>query len=337
MSTKKAAAKKAAKKAARPPEPDYEVPPNDNISISFDALDLVPPRLRGTDRFLDVVSWNIRFFNHRDPVRVRQITEILKVLNADVIVLQEIDNGALAPVIEELNRAGAGYYEVAYGTTGGNQRIALLWDYEWVRSKEDISELFGRGTVRTPAGKDAFPRLPLWAYFSALSYTEGHDPFSFQLVGLHLKSQMGGGDQQRRMAAEWLAHWVKHEAPFTDSDVIMLGDWNKEPDQPEWDIFRKMEEDGEVLFEKINDTSEFSHLYYKNRSNLGSRLDLALITMASAKQLESGASVVKWASLDSFLEANPSAAGIKQVFKEVRELVSDHFPVVTRFYFEEKR
>lgn len=332
MSAKKTT-KKAAKKAARRPEPGYQPAANDHISAAFSALDMIPPRHRGSDKFLDVVSWNIRYFNHRDPIRVAQITDILEVLNADVIVLQEIDFEALKPVIELLHIRSAGYYEVAYGTTGGNQRVAIMWDYEWIRSKEDITELFGKGTVTTPAGKDAFPRLPLHAYFTALTTEPNSKPFTFQMVGLHLKSQMGGGESQRRLSADWLAHWLQHEAPFTDADVLMFGDWNKEPTAPEWDALHEMEKAGEVLFRQINDTSDFSHLYYKNKSNLGSRIDLALVTTSASKAMESGASVVKWTTLDEFLSTGPSAAKIKAELKEIREKVSDHMPVVSRFYF----
>lgn len=331
----KKTARKAAKKAANSTA-NYQPAANDHLSAAFDALKMIPPRFRGSDQFLDVISWNIRYFNYRDPQRVRQIADVLKVLNGDILVLQEIDFGAMEPVIEILEQEGAGFYEVAYGTTGGNQRVALLWDYEWVRAKDDVAELFGKGEVVTPAGQDAFPRLPLYAYFTALTNDVNSDPFTFQMVGLHLKSQMGGGDMQRRLAADWLAHWLKHEAPFTDADAMMFGDWNKEPGAPEWEAIHEMERNGEVLFEKINDSTDFSHLYYKNKSNLGSRLDLALVTMAAGEAIESGSNVVRWTTLDDFLSTNPSAAAIKALLKEIREKVSDHMPVVARFYFTDQ-
>ena len=65
----------------------------------------------------------------------------------------------------KLNRRGAGHYKVVYGTTGGDQRIAIMYDMDWISAKDDIVELFGRGSVMTGEGKDAFPRLPLWGYF----------------------------------------------------------------------------------------------------------------------------------------------------------------------------
>jgi len=37
--------------------------------------------------------------------------------------------------------AGAGLYKVAYGTTGGDQQVAIMYT-EWVRASDDIKELF---------------------------------------------------------------------------------------------------------------------------------------------------------------------------------------------------
>jgi hypothetical protein len=87
---------------------------------------------------------------------------------------------------------------VEYGTTGGDQRIAVMYDLDWIRAKDDIEELFGKGTIIAGDGKDAFPRLPLYAYFTSLSV--GGEPFDFQLAGLHLKSQRGGV----KVSAGWL-------------------------------------------------------------------------------------------------------------------------------------
>jgi hypothetical protein len=49
---------------------------------------MIPEEFRGTDDFLDLVTWNIRFFHHHDRKRVTRITEILSVLNADIIILR---------------------------------------------------------------------------------------------------------------------------------------------------------------------------------------------------------------------------------------------------------
>ena len=331
-------AKKAAKKAARRRPRPVETAPNDNISTTFDALNLIPDDLRGTELFLDVVCWNIQFFHDRDPDRVKRIVEILRVLNADVLVFEEILEGSLDVVAEKLQQLGAGNYVTHYGTTGGQQRVAMMWDLDWLRAKDDVMELFGRGEIMTPGGKDAFPRLPLLGYFTALSEDISSRAFDFQLCGLHLKSQRGGGADQRRLAADWLSYWLTNDAPKTDSDVIMLGDWNEPPDADAWEPFRQLEKDGQVLFEGINDKSSISHLYYKNKGDLGSRLDLVAVSMTSKEQLVGGgARVVRWKSIDDFLARQPNATELKAFLKEISDGVSDHMPVVTRFYFKKRR
>jgi len=308
---------------------------NDNLSHAFSALDMIPPGYRGSDRFLDVVSWNIRYFNDHDYFRVDRIVKILNALNADIIVCQEILDGSLEVVAQELESLGAGYYNVIYGTTGGNQRVAIMYDLEWVRAKDDPKELFGKGQVRTNEGKDAFPRLPLHGYFTCLASEENAAPFDFQLIGLHLKSQRGGGDMQRELSAKKLCDWMKDEAPLVDSDVIMIGDWNADPTADVWEPIRNMESDGDVAFTSINDKSDFSHLMYRNKKNIGSRLDMAAISMAAIDDMINPPDTVQWKNLTELLEANPKAKAIKAFIKDVRDKVSDHMPIVTRFYFEE--
>ncbi len=78
----------------------------------------------------------------RDPKRVSLITSILQELNADIVVFQEIEENSLDIVAQNLIDTGAGLYKVAYGTTGGDQRVAIMYDMEWVKASEDIKELF---------------------------------------------------------------------------------------------------------------------------------------------------------------------------------------------------
>lgn len=318
-----------ARGTAAPVPAEFQPPPNDNLSNAFDRLGLVPPRYRGTDNFLDIVCWNIRFFHDQDPDRVKRIVNVLSELNADIIVLEEIKNLSMDVVAQQLRDIDAGFYQTAYGTTGGDQRVAILYDLDWIRAKDDIRELFGKGQVMV-GNKDAFPRLPLHAYFTGL--TEG-SPFDFQLVGLHLKSQRGGGLDQRITASEALRDWLISDAPAVDADVIMLGDWNEPPDSNTWEAFHKLEQQNLAKFASINNSSEISHLMYKNKQNLGSRLDMAAVSMSASERMGEPPAVVRWAPLDEFLGTDPKANQIKEFLKTIREDVSDHLPVVTRFYF----
>lgn len=316
----------------------YKPPQNDNLSKAFEAASLIPKGVEGTAEFLDVVCWNIRYFHHKDPSRVDLISDVLGRLNADIFVLEEILEGSLEGVIDRLASSGAGNYSVAYGSTGGQQRVAFLWDIDWIRAKDTPGELFGKGEVLTADGKDAFPRLPLWTPFTAVVDDAAGDPFDFQMLGLHLKSQRGGGHDQRRVSAERLAVWLEREAPKLDTDVLLLGDWNEPPTSDTWAAIHRLEKEGKLLFSGINDASDISHLYYKNTSSLGSRLDLIAMTATAAKQLPEGQSAIPivWTTLEQvFKGSSMSAQEIKALFGKISEQVSDHLPVATRFYFGE--
>ena len=135
----KKATKKASKKASTRParkktsRPTNLTRTNDRIADMIDGLiadnDLVPQALRGTDRYLDIINWNIRYFNGRDLKRVERIARLMSQLNADIFVLQEIEHGSLDGVVQALRDAHAGSYKVHYGATGGDQRIAGWWRF----------------------------------------------------------------------------------------------------------------------------------------------------------------------------------------------------------------
>lgn len=332
------------KKKARPSTADIpKAADNDNLSVAFHRAgeragkELVPREYAGTDRYLDVVTWNIRYFHDRDKERVRRITDVLEALNADAFVFQEILDGSMNVVAEDLERRGAGHYSVAYGSTGGQQRIALMHDLDWLRLKDDAAELFGKGTIRSDDGKDAFPRLPFLGIFTCLPRVDTKDVFDFQLLGVHLKSQRGGGGAQRERGAKALADWLTKEAPRVDSDVIVLGDWNAPPSADVWKPIWELEDAGHAHFTKVNDESEISHLMYQRASEYGSRLDLACITQSAIEQVKTAPKVVRWTSLDELLEGSPKGTQIRSYIREISANVSDHMPVVTRFYFKKRR
>jgi len=61
------------------------------------------------------------FFHDPDEQRVNRVVDIQSALNTDIFVWQEIRDKSLEVVAEKLTKAGAGNYEVNYGTTGRRQ------------------------------------------------------------------------------------------------------------------------------------------------------------------------------------------------------------------------
>lgn len=326
----------------------------DRVGRLLNGRGLVPDRFKGTDRFLDVVSWNIRYFDHADPVRVDHITEVLSQLNADVLVLLEIaQDGALDEVVKRLADRRAGFYSVKYGTTGAQQRVVLMWDRDWVRAKKEPVELFGgeKGLlVEAEYGKGkqaAFPRLPLWGLFEATPASPGTDEgFTFELMGVHMKAQGPGpkgapkkdrwGIPQRTVAAKRLAKWLTDDAAHLDPDVLVIGDWNAAVGEKEWAPLTALEAKKEVLFKSINKAGEPSHLVRLNKGGAGgSRIDLHLVTKeADAKAVPRNKGVVVQWSLFDDLEALDSRER-QELFKGLKQRFSDHLPVVSRFYMTE--
>lgn len=303
-----------ARRRARPPSA-----PNDNISAAINEF--VPEDLQGTDRFLDIVNWNIRYFNELDASRVRLITKIMGEINADIFVLQEIADQALEEVATALNGSGAGFYKTAYGHSGGTQRVSFLYDTEWVRTKEDFAELFADEPNTLPnSSKRIFPRLPFHNVFLGRS-SDGR--IDFHLAGVHLKAYMGPNDpgtEQRRLSAERLARWVENETE--DKDVIVLGDWNKAPEAPEWKAIQDLERAGQVRFHAWNHKNEGSH-FYKGKL---SRIDLVMVSDDIEK-----VAVVKEAKVIPWKRVFESST----LRNDLIARISDHMPVVSRFYFQD--
>ncbi len=303
---------------------------NDNISRLLRSGDFIPKKFEGSDRFLDIITWNIKFFNDRDPKRVENIRIIMQELNADIFVLQEIEDGALDVIADMLTTSGAGLYKTAYGTTGGDQRVAFIYDMEWVKASTNIEELFATEDLMVQVGdaeKVVFPRLPLSATF--IAYKED-EPFDFNLVGVHLKSQRGGGQEQRSAAANRLSNWIQDET--TDEDVIIAGDWNAPPERPEWETLREMEAEGEIKFISFNKSSNTVEPSYLSVGNRRSRLDLIVVSSSVPEaDIQQTAEVVDW----NVLLEKGSSAQTKATLESLIENISDHLPVLARFYFSD--
>ncbi|MUG95527.1 hypothetical protein F7734_25460 [Scytonema sp. UIC 10036] len=326
MSSKKKQNRRSRQPNSNPPL----VASNDRISKLLQSEDLVPDPSQGSDKFFDLITWNIKFFNNRDPKRVAIITNILHELNADIFVFQEIEEHSLDVVAQNLIDSSAGLYKVAYGTTGGDQRVAIMYDTEWVKASEDIKELFGNEDLTVNVEnlkKQVFPRLPLASNFVVRT---ADDPFDFNLVGVHLKSQRGGGFEQRKAAAQRLAEYIQNDA--ADEDIIIAGDWNADPNRPEWEPIQDLEKQGLLKFEGfnfVNSQVEGSHLSVGGRR---SKLDVVAVTIDAAKAVVKEADVVEWTILDD----SPLALTEREVRKKVIDTISDHLPVLTRFNFTDR-
>lgn len=305
-----------------------DVNPRENDGISSIFRDMVPDSLQGTDQFLDIITWNIKWFNLQDESRIRIISGVLSELNADIFIFQEIEHGAMEPVAENLRNVGAGFYKTFYGTTGGDQRVVLMYDTQTVRATINPEELFVDDPTVSGSRKKVFPRRPIHSTITVRN--AGEDPFDFHLAGVHLKSQRrdrqgDDGTAQRTEAARFLAEWLTNETE--DEDIIVAGDWNARANEPEFRPIRELEEEGSAKFESFNPDNEASHFFKNGRS---SRLDYIVVSASAAEASSAPQSkVIEWnALLDERRD-------IRSVLDEIVDPVSDHLPVVARFYFHD--
>ena len=159
-----------------------------------------------------VVSWNLANFrgaaSDHDLDRIR---EVIAELDPDVIAVQEIkDREALAAILPE--------YELRISDKGGRGRqlLGVAWRrdrVELVEAKEH-AELSIGGRVR-----------PAFA-----AYLRGRDQGpDLWIVVVHLKAMPDGIELRRQqwpMLVELAATLDEGEAPATDTDLIVLGDFN---------------------------------------------------------------------------------------------------------------
>jgi endonuclease/exonuclease/phosphatase family metal-dependent hydrolase len=326
---------------------------NDNLSIAL--ADIVPDRYKDTDRFINIVQWNMEWFGaiqsiEKDKKRFGLVVNILEALNADLFIFQEIAGpstdgrypGALDKIAEELTRRGAGSYVVYYTEAGGEQRVAMMWDQQWIRAKIKVEQLFPQGTYKTSGGKDAFAqRTPLHGFFSARFLGGGFDKFDFQALGVHLKA-MKEGHAQRLRSAEVLADWMINKAPELTNNVLIMGDWNAPPDDPCWAPFHALDNgpNAKVAFRSINDPGDFSYLWLNNQSDqYVSRIDLSAISLASMEQVDKGVvgDAIQWKPIEDVLSeagGNIFNNRVKTVMSQLKDTLSDHMPTVNRFYIK---
>lgn len=328
----------------------------DNFSFAVD--DLVPAERRGSKQYLDVVQWNLEWFGAAGPheeftrKRLPIILDIFEALNGDLFILQEIAGptqdgrrkGALDEVADTLTRRGAGAYVVDYTKAGGQQRVAMMWDTQVLKARDNVEELFKQGEYKMADGKDPFARrTPLYGYFKGRPVeadgslgSQGY--FEFQTLGVHLKA-MADGAAQREESAKILSDWMRVEAPLIDADVMIMGDFNAPPGDPCWAPFHALEDQDKAKFQSINDPTDFSYLWLDNATSRAvSKIDLAVLSLASAENVVGeAATAVRWKPIDEALKDSGTLSDkkVREIMKILKNELGDHLPCATRFFFRE--
>ena len=165
-----------------------------------------------------LAAWNIRIFSDgsRTNDELRHISKVL--INYDFVAIVELrDEVVLMRTEALLDGMGRDYDYVISPPVGTKvkERYAFLFDPQIIRVIED-GEVF-------PDPNDAFLREPYFATFKA-------GEFDFTAIAVHVI--WGDSVNQRRREVQELANVYQtvQDADNAEQDVILLGDFNRNPD-----------------------------------------------------------------------------------------------------------
>ena len=175
-----------------------------------------------------VATYNIKFLStnvQQEGDRLAKLREVIDLLDADVIGLQEIaDRAALALVFPPqewhlvIDDDSADAQDVALAVRKPFSVLGLPPDLD----ADDPHFLF------SSASNDLFPNR---RDVLAVEVQVPNDPATFVVMVIHAKSRVGGRastDARREDAARALVRVLERD--FDDKDVILLGDFNDNPD-----------------------------------------------------------------------------------------------------------
>jgi endonuclease/exonuclease/phosphatase family metal-dependent hydrolase len=198
----------------------------------LDSFEVEVPDFTGTKDFADVGFWNIEHFNNSvSNRRINDVADVIERLSMDVLGLVEVQSGALDRLVSNLGGRGSSMgYE--YLNVRGSQDIALLYDRDTtkVKNRKDIAQRHKkRLNARTPSGKSAFPRHPL--FVECHIEDENNQETKFIIIIVHLKAF---GDAQsrarRRLASDILAEIIDDVRDREDIPIVFGGDFNEKLD-----------------------------------------------------------------------------------------------------------
>ncbi len=270
----------------------------------------------GADSTFEVMTWNLEHFAKAGLTTVDYAAQIIFYLDIDVVGLQEIeDSGYFTGLVEELNildssACWAGYRsnEAAY-----NLNIAFVYN----SCNVSLNSVFEIQTNNS----NAFPRPPLIIDFN-------FDRQRFRVINNHLKCCGNGtlenddwDEEVRRQSASLLLEdYISNT--LNGQNVIIIGDYNDEIDEPEaqnvfWNFISQSDSFKFIDMDIANGSStDFSYPGWP------SHIDHILITAELFDEAANSGSVVRTIRIDDYLDNG---------WAEYDENISDHRPVAWKF------
>ena len=284
-----------------------------------EQLEIELPDFTGSAAFADVGVWNIEHFNDRvSDQRINDVADVVGRLAIDVLGLTEVQQGALDRLATALGRQG---FDIGHSLLDvrGSQDLAVLYDRDTtsVKRRDDIALRHEeRLNAKTPSGRTAFPRYPLF-----IECTVGGDDereVKFLMVVVHFKAF---GDVQsqarRRLAAKMLAEIIEDVRERDDLAVVLGGDFNERLDT---DVLGALKASPD-LFAMTADDATTDAISYVGRSHR-SLIDHILVS--------------RDVLLGDISGDDAAIVRLDQSIRDFADRVSDHVPVVFRMVYRDE-
>ncbi|GAB4195801.1 MAG: endonuclease/exonuclease/phosphatase family protein [Thermoflexibacter sp.] len=275
---------------------------------------------------LSILTWNVEHFvdEHDNPYisnnredkprevekRIGLLAEILKKINADVVVLEEFESRALAMRIakDKLNSLG---YRFFGGTESPDWYMNVV-----IMSKLPIGVVYSYGSIYTPIvdTKDSLGRLETQSNINTRIISSEilvNQKFSFILTGVHLKAGRAVRDSAMRIGQIQLLHAQSKRflAEDKNTNLVIAGDFNATPESGEFQFLIKGDKKA-TFIDPLAGTNVFSHPSEKPRW----RIDHIIINKNMQKYLlPDGVKVAEGLDIKTLQQ------------------ISDHLPIVARF------
>ncbi len=191
------------------------LPSNSRTEISIQDNWAIPSF--GSDNRLEIATWNIEFFPKAGDTTIAAMAEVVNDLNVDIIGIQEIGKrGSFA------------------------EMMALIPEYDYVLSQSssffDQAIIYKKEFVTAVSQKDLFTfedywfagRPPLQGDFI---WNNGGIQFPVSVIDIHMKC-CDDGIYRRSVASKMLADYIKEKIAGDNSNILVVGDWNDEIDDP---------------------------------------------------------------------------------------------------------
>jgi len=257
----------------------------------------------GSERSFDIATWNLEHFPKNQDFTIPNLFQIIHDIDIDLIAVQEIDdNNLFMGMIDSLD----GYQGFVSQLPAYGQRIGIIYKSTSI-SISDPKQIFINDDW-------AFPRPPLITY--VVVRNNDRTVFDFILIILHLKAFFDKeSENRRRVATQKLADYIStYLLASAEKDILIVGDFNDKIDDPvEENIFQVF----------LDDSTNYQCLTFPTKDiptyigNFKSSVDHIIISGDTR---------------DEYYGGDIQVLKIDEVFKNYVEYISDHRPVLARFF-----